>query len=167
MTRIHSPGEGTYIQRDGDGHNNFTKTIQQAKESLMQGDAFKEIKQTTKMFQTSHGTPMVQPSGVFTSLETTASGKRYADRPEGIDQFGGEEFERDVYGGDAPNSVTASLRQVTQQPGTLDQFGGEGIEREVFEIQEWEKKPSHAISVQKWPQGADELGGLKERNNSA
>jgi len=34
-------------------------------------------------------------------------------------------------------------------------------------IQDWEKRPSHAISVQKFPQGADELGGLEARDDSS
>jgi len=120
MTRIHNPGEGTYIKKDGDGHNSFTKTLLQTKDSLMHGDSAEDVKQTTTTtFQVSRGTPMVQPSGILTSLETSASGKRYADRPEGIDQFGGEEFERDVYVGEAMKDKTA-LRQYDDQLIGLD-----------------------------------------------
>lgn len=145
----------------------FTKALQQTKESFMNGNAAEEVKETTKTFQTpSHGTPMVQPSGILTSIETMAGGKRYADRPEGIDQFGGEEFERDVYGGDATKGMAASLRQYNNQSAGLDQFGGEGMEREVIETREWEKKSSHSVNVQPFPQGADELGGMDDSSTS-
>ena len=41
-------------------------------------------------------TVLVKPVGILTSEESRLTGKRYADRPDGIDQFGGEDIERDL-----------------------------------------------------------------------
>ena len=45
---------------------------------------------------TSEGTMMTRPVGILVPEETRLSGKLYADRPEGLDQYGGGESERAI-----------------------------------------------------------------------
>ena len=70
---------------------------------------------------------LVKPVGVLVSEEKTSiSMSRYGDRPEGIDQFGAEELERDGdCSGGAPNEFWKGMKN---QPEGIDQFGGEQAE---------------------------------------
>ncbi|KAL5531128.1 hypothetical protein ACEPAG_4004 [Sanghuangporus baumii] len=77
---------------------------------------------------------LVKPVGVLESEHSFLSGKRYADRPEGVDQFGGEESERQRVD-DAEMQSGLGLSQRLQNyegnPGGVDTFGGEDTERKL------------------------------------
>ena len=61
-------------------------------------------------------------------------GKRYADRAEGIDQFGGEESERQrIHDAELQTRPVEAegLKKYDGNPGGIDTFGGEDTERKL------------------------------------
>ena len=77
---------------------------------------------------------MIKPTGVLESEHTPLSERRYADRAEGLDLFGGEESERQCVhdveiqtrGGEGEK-----LKKYSGNPGGVDTFGGEDTERKL------------------------------------
>ncbi|KAH8115341.1 hypothetical protein DFH11DRAFT_1726199 [Phellopilus nigrolimitatus] len=79
------------------------------------------------------GSQMSKPVSTMVTEESRFTGKRYADRPEGVDQFGGEESERQK---EEPRSSgtgvsEVELKRYKDRPEGLDQFGGEEAERKL------------------------------------
>ena len=115
--------------------------------------------------------------GFFSSEETNGIDlrKRYGDVPEGIDQFGGENIERE---GDAVTvapdvmKLSEGIRFERQgvAPG-IDQFGAEGIELEDSatkrDIPQIHKKIS-VVKMERYkdaPVGIDQFGGEGSEGN--
>lgn len=88
------------------------------------------------------GATLVRPTGVFVTEEGLVSGKRYADRPEGIDQFGAEEAERDpAFPAESERRLDDSaLARYKGRPEGIDQFGGEESERDRVELEAGEAR---------------------------
>lgn len=112
------------------------------------------------------GATLVRPIGVMVSEEKVISGKRYADRPEGLDQFGAEEAEREPMSIDDPSFLDAGLTAVTasrymDRPEGIDQFGGEEMERTVVELRNGEKRVTkeELARYKDAPEGIDQFGG--------
>ena len=107
------------------------------------------------------GAKLIRPSGIFVSDEAVVSGKRYADRPEGLDQFGAEEAERDPgFVSDTTTSKIVNaddLSRYADRPAGLDQFGGEESERERVELEPGEVRDVGRLK--EWPEGLDQFGG--------
>ncbi|EJD00136.1 uncharacterized protein FOMMEDRAFT_148446 [Fomitiporia mediterranea MF3/22] len=77
---------------------------------------------------------LIKATGVLESEVTTLTGRRYADRPEGLDQFGGEESERlRVHNVEMQTSsgINEVLKKYEGNPGGVDTFGGEDTERKL------------------------------------
>ncbi|KAI5117096.1 hypothetical protein M0805_009723 [Coniferiporia weirii] len=76
---------------------------------------------------------VTRPDGVLVTSETPLDGRRYSDRPEGLDQFGGEESERNrvqVEDNEVRRFEPAGMARYKDRPEGIDQFGGEEAERE-------------------------------------
>lgn len=174
-------------EADGFRFVGFTESLRSVKDSLFGGQSQTDQLQSSASHKASEVAEDVEGSakkgssgllgsgsatlakvtGIFTTLEKNSTGMRYAERPEGIDQFGGEEIERESYVAETTPSgggVAAAFRKFQEQPIGLDQFGGETLEREVVEVKEWETKPSHTVQAQKWPQGVDQVAGLSRND---
>lgn len=112
------------------------------------------------------GAKLVRPTGVFVTEEGLVSGKRYADRPEGIDQFGAEEAERDpAFPAESEARLNAAaLARYKDRPEGIDQFGGEDSERDRVELKDGEtrlseRNPEQLRRFKDWPEGVDQFGG--------
>ncbi|KAL5536590.1 hypothetical protein ACEPAF_412 [Sanghuangporus sanghuang] len=97
-------------------------------------EARQKTEQTAEAIEFDSHPELVKPVGVLDSEHSTLSGKRYADRPEGVDQFGGEESERqrvDDAEMQSGSGLSQRLQDYEGNPGGVDTFGGEDTERKL------------------------------------